>query len=1041
MKKITLFFLSLIFLSVSLYAQREQDSLTLVKFFKATDGENWNHNTNWLSSEPISTWQGVTVSENRVQELVLINNNLNGTLPAEIGNLSALKTLIILDNPLLSGSLPTEIGNLTELTRLVLHENDFSGSIPTSIGNLTKLTELTLSGNQFSGSIPAEIGNLSLLDKLLLGENNLSGTIPSSLGNLNVLTRLDLNDNDFSGALFPEMINLTSLERIYLANNAFTSLVDFSSFTNLRYLGVDNNMLDFEDLELANINQDQTSISYDNQGVKLSISETINGTEHTLEALYTVSGINYQWKKDNVSMDAETEVTLIVPDANIGVYNYLVTHPNWPDLVLESESIIIGDLHGGVILSDSLALADLYNNLDGENWHNSYYDYNGSHNWLTSEPITHWAGVKIADGRVISLDMEDMVLVGVLPSTIGNFDSLNYLNLSSNNLSGSIPAEIGNLTNLTTLNLSSNSLSGVIPAEIGNLNKLTLLRLDNNQLSGALPAEIGTLNQLETIFLNKNLLTNLTNLSNLTNLTSLSVSDNQLDFETLEAAQIDWINNNFYYSPQNYGLPFSKQTVGSDITLTVDYAYAGTTYQWYKDKQILINETSKTLTFSSSDLGVYQCKAQHTNLPKLTLETEAYINGDLHGGVFLSDSLALVAFYNSSNGNNWKDNTNWLSSEPIEDWYGLSVENGRVVSLGLTDNNLTGTLASEIGTLNYLDKLILWDNKIGGEIPSEIGNLQSLTGLYLNGNNFTGSIPASFGNLKNVTDIWIHSNNLTGEIPSEIENILGLRRLYAYDNQLSGNIPSSFGQLKNLYVLLLSGNKLSGELPEEMKNMTALKYIEIENNEISGLCDLSVLPEISSLYVANNLLDFEDIENVHVDWSGYYFRYSPQKLILPIIQTNDGTDYTFEVDYSFAGVTYQWYKNDVLIDGETKQSISFPISELGHYYCKVNYASLPDLTLQSETIFISTVGIKKPGTFVSKVFPNPTRDFLKIQMEKPLNNNALLELKDICGNTVLSQNMGNKNEVELQLQCLSKGIYFLQINNGEDTFVQKIILN
>lgn len=1041
MKKITLLFFSIIYLSISLYAQREQDSLALVKFYEATGGNNWENNTNWLSSEPISTWRGVTITENRVQKLTFFSNNLDGTLPVEIGNLSALTNLVIIGNPLLTGNLPNEIGNLTELNQLVLPGNGFSGNIPTSIGNLTKLKELTLSENQFTGTIPTEIGNLSSLEELILGENELSDPIPATIGNLTTLTLLNLLENNFSGALFPEIVNLTALERIYLSDNEFTSLVDFSGFPNLRYLGINGNMLDFEDLELTNIDQTQVSVSYEDQKIELSISETISGTEHTLNALYTYTGTTYQWEKDDEPLDNETNASLIVPEANIGVYNYKATHPNWLDLSLSSECIIIGDLHGGVILSDSLALVDIYNNLDGENWHTSYYSDYPSHNWLSSEPLTRWTGVTIADGRVISLYLESMILTGEIPSTIGDLDALTYLNLRNNKLTGTIPTEIGNLTKLTDLYLDYNELSGTIPAEIGNLNQITFLRLSYNLFSGDLPAEIANLNLLETLYLSGNELTGLTDLTNLTSLINLSISRNLLDFEDLEVAKIDWTTDGFYYSPQNYQLPFTELINDSNISLTVNYDFSGTGYQWYKDKQIMPDETSKTLSLTSSDLGVFQCKANHANFPSLTLETEAYINGELHGGVFLSDSLALVAFYNATNGDNWTNNTNWLSTEPIEDWYNVVVENGRVASLSGSNNNLTGTLPPEIGDLNYLDKLYLYNNQIGGEIPEEVGNLINVSGLYLYQNNFSGSIPTSFGNLSNAYDIHIQSNNLTGEIPSEIGNIEGLHRFYAYDNLLSGAVPTSFGQLSEVYVLYLSNNQLSGSLPAEIANMSSLKYFIINDNELNDLPDLSSLPELAECKVYNNLLDFEALDNANIDWVGNsYYRYNDQNLILPVLNSNDGTNYTFEVDYTYAGVSYQWYKNDVLIDGETNQSFSFPISELGHYYCLVDYSSLPDLTLKSETIFISTVGIEKPEAFVSKVFPNPTRDYLKIQLEKPLENNAFLQLKDLSGNTVLSQSVGNEKQIELQLKHLSTGVYFLQISNDKDLFVQKIIV-
>jgi Leucine-rich repeat (LRR) protein len=1063
MKKIALLLFSLIYLSVSLYAQREQDSLVLVKFYQATDGENWSDNGNWLSSEPISNWTGVTVIDNRVQELFIRGNNLNGTLPAEIGNLSALMKLSIIYNPLLSGVLPDEIGNLTELTELALHGNGLSGNIPTSIGNFTNLVELTLSENQFSGSIPTEVGNLILLENLELDDNKLSGAIPASLGNLTKLTRLSLSINDFSGALFPEMVNLIALERIFLFTNSFTALIDFSEFSNLRYIGVANNLLDFEDLEATNIDKDHVDITYDEQRTKLSISETLNGTEYTLDALYNFDGINYQWKKDDVSMENETNASLIVPETNIGVYNYSATHPNWLDLNLESESIFIGDLHGGLILSDSLALVDLYENTDGENW-NSHIDYEGfSDNWLSTEPISQWEGVIISSGRVIALYLGENNLSGTLPASVGDLTALQMLNLSFNKLTGLIPIEVWNLTNLTELDLSrntfsgnipsaienltaleilylnSNTFEGEIPSQINQLSNLTKLKLTDNQFSGSLP-NISALSALTYVSISENELSGLSNLSALTNLTSLYVKANLFDFEAFEITQVDWTTDGFYYSPQNYQLPFSEQTNGSDISLSVNYDYAGTAYQWYKDKQILIDETSKTLTFASSDLGVYQCKANHNNLPELELKTEAYINGDLHGGVFLSDSLALVAFYNSTNGDNWTDNTNWLSSEPIEDWEEVEVENGRVNKLSLTDNNLTGTLPSEIGDLNYMYNLILWDNALTGDIPSEIGNLKNLDGLYLNNNQFSGSIPTTLGEMTSLTDVWLTNNKLSGTIPTEIGNISGLKRFYAEDNQLSGALPSSFGQLKEIYVLLLSGNKISGALPTEMANMTALKIFQIYNNELTDLTDLSGLPELFDCQVQNNLLDFESIDKAQIDWTGYYSKYDPQNLILPLNHTADYPNDILEVDYTYAGATYQWYKNDVLIDGETNQSITILMTDVGDYYCLVDYASLPDLTLQSETISITTVGIEEPGIFVSKVFPNPTRDYLKIQLEKPLDNKAFLELKNISGTTVLAQNIGNKTLVELQLKGISKGIYFLQINNGEDVFVQKIIV-
>ena len=93
-------------------------------------------------------------------------------------------TSLILSYNELTGSIPPEIGNLTHLTHLQLNNNELSGEIPVEIGNLTKLTGLDLGDNQLTGEIPIEIGNLTNLEFLRLRENQLSGLIPNIICDL-----------------------------------------------------------------------------------------------------------------------------------------------------------------------------------------------------------------------------------------------------------------------------------------------------------------------------------------------------------------------------------------------------------------------------------------------------------------------------------------------------------------------------------------------------------------------------------------------------------------------------------------------------------------------------------------------------------------------------------------------------------------------------------------------------------------------------------------------------------------------------------------
>ncbi len=67
------------------------------------------------------------------------NNNLQGSMPAGIGNLRRLKKLY-LQNNLLEGRID-EVEHLSALTRLIVENNRFAGTIPSDMGELISLEE------------------------------------------------------------------------------------------------------------------------------------------------------------------------------------------------------------------------------------------------------------------------------------------------------------------------------------------------------------------------------------------------------------------------------------------------------------------------------------------------------------------------------------------------------------------------------------------------------------------------------------------------------------------------------------------------------------------------------------------------------------------------------------------------------------------------------------------------------------------------------------------------------------------------------------
>ena len=89
-----------------LLTPRKSDSLALVAFYYATDGDHWTRNDNWLTG-PTDTWYGVNANEGRVYGIELIDNNLQGALPEQVNNLSSLHYFNFSDNDI--DSLPADL--------------------------------------------------------------------------------------------------------------------------------------------------------------------------------------------------------------------------------------------------------------------------------------------------------------------------------------------------------------------------------------------------------------------------------------------------------------------------------------------------------------------------------------------------------------------------------------------------------------------------------------------------------------------------------------------------------------------------------------------------------------------------------------------------------------------------------------------------------------------------------------------------------------------------------------------------------------------
>jgi Leucine-rich repeat (LRR) protein len=79
------------------------------------------------------------------------HNQLSGTLPAELFNITSLEHLSFANNRLLGKNYPEHLVKLSKLVVLDLGGNSLNGEIPHSIGQLKMLEELHLDYNNMSG--------------------------------------------------------------------------------------------------------------------------------------------------------------------------------------------------------------------------------------------------------------------------------------------------------------------------------------------------------------------------------------------------------------------------------------------------------------------------------------------------------------------------------------------------------------------------------------------------------------------------------------------------------------------------------------------------------------------------------------------------------------------------------------------------------------------------------------------------------------------------------------------------------------------------
>jgi Leucine-rich repeat (LRR) protein len=112
-----------------------------------------------------------------------------------------------------------------------------------------------------------------------------------------------------------------------------------------------------------------------------------------------------------------------------------------------------------------------------------------------------------------------------------------------------------------------------------------------------------------------------------------------------------------------------------------------------------------------------------------------------------------------------------------------------------------------------ITSLNLHNQSLSGPFPTSLLNLTGLTGLSLYGNKLSGTVPTSLGKLTGLTDLGLYGNQLSGTVPTQLAQLTGLTFLSPNNNPaLSGKLPAlNFAQYTRCCAL--GGDNFSCPLP------------------------------------------------------------------------------------------------------------------------------------------------------------------------------------------------------------------------------------
>lgn len=229
----------------------------------------------------------------------------------------------------------------------------------------------------------------------------------------------------------------------------------------------------------------------------------------------------------------------------------------------------------------------------------------------------------------------------------------------------------------------------------------------------------------------------------------------------------------------------------------------------------------------------------------------------------------------------------------------------------------------------------------------------------------------------------------------------------------------------------------------------ALKYVQAKNRdnylgyndwmlpnikELQSIIDYSEYPPINEIFNYTELKDTNDNVTYPYYWSSTTHKTAKGAKLACYITIDKGYNWYSEDGYNFE-------KRDIDGYGAVRSDLKIGATNLypfGVGYDKrvvriYNYVRLARYTFDPTSVDNFKTNIN------AKIFPNPVKDYLNLNIAKHNYNTITISITNIIGNKIYEKrNFTNQNLI-INTDNFNPGIYFINISNGKNSTILKFV--